>query len=581
MRLAVNNHFSCVSIAVIALSGAFALMVSVILMSQGFGVILPHLYYIPIVIATFLYGRKGFVFSVLLTAIYLVLTIFFFHAADVTEVFAAVMRSAIMIAVAFTIAWLSERSTEMQSALERTQFAVDASPDEVYFIRPDGHFAYANTIACKRLGLDGNTLETVKIFDINPDVTPERWKELWDETKEKKHLTVETFHRRADATRYPVEVSRHYLRIGDEEFCCDFARDSTVRKEAEEKIRISEERLRLALDSARMSVWNWDLRNDTLTYDHQFEVLVGCESSDGKKPVDYLRSLVSTVDGDEPPLSFTGVSYEKDGTVEMDFHMKCADKTWRWIHSAGRAVEYDENGKVVRVIGIFMDITDLRNSRDILERTNRKMRLLSGMTRHDVLNQIMGIMLLKDYILGGCAAGDCEVNEDLDLIFSAVETIQNQMEFAGDYQDLGLKEPEWQNVKDLIRSLLITRNLDVLNLDVDIGTLEIYADQLFGKVLYNLIDNSLRHGKTVTEIRLRFEEQEGYGKLIYEDDGVGVSDDLKESIFERGFGTNTGLGLFLIREILEVTGFSIVECGKEGAGVRFEITIPKGMYGFE
>lgn len=581
MRLVTDNQFSWVSVSVIALSGAFALIVSVVLMSQGFGAILPHLYYIPIVIATFLYARKGFVFSVLLTAIYLALTIFFFQSTDVGEVFAAVIRSAIMIAVAFTIAWLSERSNEMQSELERTQFAVDASPDEVYFIRPDGHFAYANTIACERMGLDVSSIEIVKVFDINPGLTPERWKELWDETKENKRMTFETFHRHADGTRYPVEVSRNYLRIGDEEFSCNFARDITVRKEAEEKIRISEERLRLALDSARMSVWNWDLRDDTLSYDHQFEVLVGCESPDGKEPIDYLRSLISTVDGDEPLLSFTEVSYEKDGTVEMDFHMKCADKTWRWIHSAGRPVEYDETGKVVRVTGIFMDITDLRNSRDILERTNRKMSLLSGVTRHDVLNQIMGIMLLKDYILGRCAVGDSDVKEDLELIFSAVETIQHQMEFAGDYQDLGLKEPGWQNVKDRIRSILIARNLDSLNLDADIGNLEIYADQLFEKVLYNLIDNSLRHGKTVTEIRIHFEEHEDYGMLIYEDNGVGIPDNLKESIFERGFGSNKGLGLFLIREILEVTGFTIIECGKEGEGVRFEITIPDGMYGFE
>jgi signal transduction histidine kinase len=253
----------------------------------------------------------------------------------------------------------------------------------------------------------------------------------------------------------------------------------------------------------------------------------------------------------------------------MDFHMKCADNTWRWIHSAGRPVEYDEDGKVVRVTGIFMDITDLRNSCDSLERTNRKLSLLSSVTRHDVLNQIMGILLLKDYILGRCAAGDTDVKEDLNLIFTAVETIQHQMEFAGDYQDLGMKEPEWQNVRDLIRSILITRNLDALNLDADIGDLEIYADHLFEKVLYNLIDNSLRHGKTVTEIRLSFEEHENCGKLIYIDDGVGVPDDLKESIFERGFGSNTGLGLFLIREILEVTGFTIVECGMEGEGARF------------
>jgi signal transduction histidine kinase len=68
--------------------------------------------------------------------------------------------------------------------------------------------------------------------------------------------------------------------------------------------------------------------------------------------------------------------------------------------------------------------------------------------------------------------------------------------------------------------------------------------------------------------------------LICEDDGVGVVADEKERIFERDFGKNTGLGLFLSREILSITGISIVETGEPGTGARFEITVPKGMYRF-
>jgi hypothetical protein len=52
----------------------------------------------------------------------------------------------------------------------------------------------------------------------------------------------------------------------------------------------------------------------------------------------------------------------------------------------------------------------------------------------------------------------------------------------------------------------------------------------------------------------------------------------KERIFELGFGKNTGYGLFLVREVLSITGFSIRETGEEGKGARFEISIPPGMY---
>jgi signal transduction histidine kinase len=63
-------------------------------------------------------------------------------------------------------------------------------------------------------------------------------------------------------------------------------------------------------------------------------------------------------------------------------------------------------------------------------------------------------------------------------------------------------------------------------------------------------------------------------RIVWEDNGTGVPDGEKEHIFERGFGNNTGLGLFLCREILAITGIGIHETGVSGNGARFEITIP-------
>jgi len=66
--------------------------------------------------------------------------------------------------------------------------------------------------------------------------------------------------------------------------------------------------------------------------------------------------------------------------------------------------------------------------------------------------------------------------------------------------------------------------------------------------------------------------------ITYEDDGIGIPADDKEHIFRRGFGKHTGLGLFLSREILAITGITISENGEPGKGVRFEILVPRDMY---
>jgi signal transduction histidine kinase len=80
----------------------------------------------------------------------------------------------------------------------------------------------------------------------------------------------------------------------------------------------------------------------------------------------------------------------------------------------------------------------------------------------------------------------------------------------------------------------------------------------------------------VNEIRITAYESGSGLMIIWEDNGTGVSMDDKERIFEREFGKNTGIGLFLAREILSLTGISIKETGVFGTGARFEIFVPKG-----
>jgi signal transduction histidine kinase len=96
------------------------------------------------------------------------------------------------------------------------------------------------------------------------------------------------------------------------------------------------------------------------------------------------------------------------------------------------------------------------------------------------------------------------------------------------------------------------------------------ADPLLLKVIYNLMENAIRHGQTVTRISSYWEKKsDGCVDWIIEDDGIGIPLSLKKSIFSREVGKNTGLGLFLAREILAITGITIQEVGGEGEGARF------------
>ena len=103
---------------------------------------------------------------------------------------------------------------------------------------------------------------------------------------------------------------------------------------------------------------------------------------------------------------------------------------------------------------------------------------------------------------------------------------------------------------------------------------EVFADLMLEKVFYTLMENSLRHGQRVQRIRISDRREEDSLVIVYEDDGIGIAEENKELIFARGFGTNSGLGLFFSREILDLTHIIITEAGRFGHGVRFEITVP-------
>jgi signal transduction histidine kinase len=96
----------------------------------------------------------------------------------------------------------------------------------------------------------------------------------------------------------------------------------------------------------------------------------------------------------------------------------------------------------------------------------------------------------------------------------------------------------------------------------------------------NLIDNSLRHGESVKAIRLWHEDDGEELRIYYEDDGIGIPQDMRDKLFRRGQGRNTGFGLFLSKEILDLTRISISETGDPGRGALFQLKVPKGIYRF-
>jgi signal transduction histidine kinase len=212
------------------------------------------------------------------------------------------------------------------------------------------------------------------------------------------------------------------------------------------------------------------------------------------------------------------------------------------------------------------------------QEANRKLFMLSSITRHDILNQVSAIVVYLALIEEICC--DRESREYVGKIQHLTQLIQRQIDFTKDYQEIGADAPLWQNLLVAIKKVTVMFDPGRVKVVAEVDNLEMYADPMFEKVIYNLIDNAIRHGGHATTVTFSFEEIPSGLKLICQDDGAGLPERVKESIFRREYYKNTGYGLFLSREILAMTGLSIRETGIPEKGARFEITIPQGRFRF-
>lgn len=141
--------------------------------------------------------------------------------------------------------------------------------------------------------------------------------------------------------------------------------------------------------------------------------------------------------------------------------------------------------------------------------------------------------------------------------------IGNQIEFTKTHENIGVEAPVWQNVHRCISIVADEMDLTGIRLDIqEMQRVEVFADPLLQKVFFNIIENSLRHsGDALTRIQFSYRRNEQDLTICCQDDGNGISSGEKEMVFERGYGKNTGFGLFFIREVLAITGIGIRETG--------------------
>jgi PAS domain S-box-containing protein len=244
--------------------------------------------------------------------------------------------------------------------------------------------------------------------------------------------------------------------------------------------------------------------------------------------------------------------------------------------SVSAAPIVDDRG-VSGVVAMYRDISDRKNAEKRLDVMNEKLRVVGSLTRHDVRNKLTAVAG-NAYLLRKRLANDPDALECLSGVERAVRESERIFDLASAYEKLGLEQLAYVDAKKILDdAVALFPDLKGVKITNDCGGLTLLADSLLRQLFYNLVDNSLKYGGELTQIRIHYGKVQDQLKLVYEDDGVGISQDAKPKLFKEGYSTggSTGYGLYLIKKMIEVYGWTIQETGKPGKGAQFIITIPK------
>jgi PAS domain S-box-containing protein len=341
----------------------------------------------------------------------------------------------------------------------------------------------------------------------------------------------------------------------------------------------SEAKYRQLVELAQEGVWALDNDNYTVYVNPRMAEMLGYAESEilGKN----ISAFLDNPDIKLAQHNLEGCKIGNLGQCEFEFTRK--DGTHICASIAASSI-HDDTGNNTGTLALVSDITErkkielsLKESLDKLEMMNEKLRVVGGLTRHDVRNKLCAVTG-NAYLIKKKHEDQRDIVDRVGKIEQAVKEIGKIFDFAKMYEQIGIEELTYINVEAKLNEAAALFSGPLPTIMNECQGLIVLCDSFLRQLFFNFIDNTRKYGKKNTTIRAYFEKAEsGELQLIYEDDGLGISAENKSKLFTEGFSTggSTGFGLFLSKKMMDVYGWEIKETGEPGKGAKFVITIPK------
>ncbi len=511
-----------------------------------------------------------------------------------------------------------------ESALQRSEnryrAVVLALDDGVVILNLAGRVVGSNPSAARILGISEDDLRHVVRFET-------RWRWISEDGKSPSELpflaTVKTGRAEigrtlgilaADGVTRWLQVNTQPLREEGETFhngvVISFT-DITEKRQVQENLFRSEERLRNALDAAEDGLWDWNIQTGQHIWNRRYLTMLGYEPDEYPSSEESWSILVHP---DDHPLVKKRLGSHLRGETpvyEAEYRMRTKSGGWKWVLDRGRVVSHDESGLPLRLVGLHQDTTErrlaeerLRTAKAAAESADHAKGEFLAMMSHELRTPMNGIIGFSN-LLGGTPLSR-EQREYVQLVALSSKQLLSLLNDLLDFSKIEagqlVLERHVFSVRQLLDEIIdLTagqaqeKHIDlVLEVDETLPDLIVRDSIRLRQILLNLLGNALKFTEA-GRINLRIQEypdvdrsqsQSRVGRFFWwsvEDSGIGIPPEKQETLFKpfiqadssttRKYG-GTGLGLAICKRLTEAMGGCIWLESEADAGSTFHFITP-------
>ena len=372
--------------------------------------------------------------------------------------------------------------------------------------------------------------------------------------------------------------------------------EMTQGNETREKLMISEERLDLATEAAGIGIWDWSLQENTIFLSDMWKTMLGYEPEELPNNMDTFFLLIHPDDKDE---ILKNERLHIDGDLQkLQFicRMKTKGGPYKWILSISRAGFRNEAGKATRIIGIHLDVDDIKNkevelnqlSQELLV-SNKELKQFAYITSHNLRSPVANLlMLMRLFKTDELSEKNRSLFEKTDL---SIHQLNQTLEDLNEILSARFKSDKNEDIAfetvliEVIHSISeeIENTGAKITYDFDAASRIFYSRKALHSIFLNLVTNAIKYAKPGTNpsIFISTNMDKEHIFLQARDEGIGI--DLEKhgkkifGLYQRfhNVSSGKGLGLYIIKNQVEAQNGSISVDSEEGEGATFTINFVK------